>query len=178
MALITRLSRLFNADMNAVLDQIEEPELLLKQAIREMEDTLTHNEKQIKLLELEHQQNSKKEQELKQTLTDLEKQISLCFKSKKDDLAKVLIRRKLELEQLIAALLRKTSSSEDTIVQLKTQLTEQQSQLSSMQQKAEIFSQNTGDDAANSTWDKQTFSVHDEDVEVAFLHEKQKWSES
>jgi phage shock protein A len=175
MALITRLSRLFNADMNAVLDQIEEPELLLKQAVREMEETLTHNEKQIKLLELENQQNNKKEQDLKQTLADLEKQIALCFKSKKEDLAKVLIRRKLELEQLIAALLRKTSTSEDTVVQLTTQFTEQQSQLSSMKQKAEIFSQNTSNDAA---WDKQTFSVHDEDVEVAFLHEKQKWSES
>jgi len=175
MALITRLSRLFNADMNAVLDQIEEPELLLKQAVREMEETLTHNEKQIRLLELENQQNTKKEQDLKQTLADLEKQIALCFKSKKEELAKVLIRRKLELEQLIAALLRKTSTSEDTIVQLKTQFTEQQSQLSSMKQKAEIFSQNTSNDSA---WDKQTFSVHDEDVEVAFLHEKQKWSES
>jgi len=175
MALITRLSRLFNADMNAVLDQIEEPELLLKQAVREMEETLTHNEKQIRLLELENQQYTKKEQDLKQTLADLEKQIALCFKSKKEELAKVLIRRKLELEQLIAALLRKTSTSEDTIVQLKTQFTEQQSQLSSMKQKAEIFSQNTSNDSA---WDKQTFSVHDEDVEVAFLHEKQKWSES
>jgi len=178
MALISRLSRLFNADMNAVLDQIEEPELLLNQAIREMEEMLIHNEKQIKLLELEHQQNSKKEQELKQTLADLEKQISLCFKSKKDELAKVLIRRKLEIEQLLTALLRKKSSSDDSIVQLKTQLTEQQSQLNSMKQKAEIFSQNPSDDAANSTWDKQTFSVQDEDVEVAFLHEKQKWSES
>jgi len=178
MALISRLSRLFNADMNAVLDQIEEPELLLNQAIREMEDTLVHNEKQIKLLELEHQKNSTKEQELKQTLADLEKQISLCFKSKKDELAKVLIRRKLEIEQLLTALLRKKSSSDDSIVQLKTQLTEQQSQLNSMKQKAEIFSQNPSDDAANSTWDKQTFSVQDEDVEVAFLHEKQKCSES
>jgi phage shock protein A len=178
MALISRLSRLFNADMNAVIDQIEEPELLLNQAIREMEDTLVHNEKQIKLLELEHQKNSSKEQELKQTLADLEKQIALCFKSKKDDLAKVLIRRKLEIDQFLAILFRKKSSSEDAIVQLKKQLSEQQSQLNNMKQKAEIFSQTTSNDASNSTWDKQTFSVQDEDVEVAFLHEKQKWSES
>ena len=38
MALINRVSRLFKADFNAVLDQIEEPEQLLKQAIRDMED--------------------------------------------------------------------------------------------------------------------------------------------
>jgi phage shock protein A len=33
MALINRISRLFKADFHAVLDQIEEPEGLLKQAI-------------------------------------------------------------------------------------------------------------------------------------------------
>jgi phage shock protein A len=178
MALITRLSRLFNADMNAVLDQIEEPDLLLKQAIREMEDTLAHDERQIKLLALEQQQHNQKQQELKQSLTDIDQQIALCFKSKKDDLARVLIKRKLEIEQLVAALTRKSSSSNGSLAQLKSQLKEHQSQLISMKQKAEIFSQNTSDNAANSAWDNHTFSVQDEDVEVAFLHEKQKWSES
>jgi len=40
MALINRISRLFKADFHAVLDHIEEPEALLKQAIRDMEDDL------------------------------------------------------------------------------------------------------------------------------------------
>jgi len=33
MALITRVSRLFRADVNAVLDHLEEPALLLHQAV-------------------------------------------------------------------------------------------------------------------------------------------------
>ena len=53
MALITRLSRLFQADMHAVLDKIEEPELLLKQAIREMEESITTDERQIRCWEYE-----------------------------------------------------------------------------------------------------------------------------
>ena len=36
MALINRMSRLFTADIHAVLDRIEEPNVLLKHAIREM----------------------------------------------------------------------------------------------------------------------------------------------
>ena len=64
MTLITRLSRLFHADVNAVIDQLEEPELLLKQAIREMEETLNNDERQLKLLNLEQQQHHKKQQEL------------------------------------------------------------------------------------------------------------------
>jgi phage shock protein A len=36
MALITRVSRLFRADVNAVLDRIEEPASLLRQAVLDM----------------------------------------------------------------------------------------------------------------------------------------------
>ena len=44
MTLITRLSRLFRADFHAVLDRIEEPETLLRQAIREMEEEIACQE--------------------------------------------------------------------------------------------------------------------------------------
>ncbi len=40
MALVTRLTRLFQADFHAVLDRIEEPELQLRQAVREMQFAL------------------------------------------------------------------------------------------------------------------------------------------
>ncbi|OUR64307.1 hypothetical protein A9Q79_07670 [Methylophaga sp. 42_25_T18] len=178
MALITRLSRLFHADVNAVLDQLEEPELLLKQAIREMEESLNHDERQIKLLDIEQQQHNQKQQELTQTLTNLEQQIALCFKSSKDDLAKVLIRRKLEVEQYQAALVRKLSKAEEDLSQLKSQLQEQQSQLSSMKQKSDIFGQTSNAQTASYSWDSPSFYIQDEDVEVAFLHEQQKWSAS
>ena len=49
MALINRISRLFKADFHAVLDQIEEPEALLKQAIRDMEDDVVNTEQRIGL---------------------------------------------------------------------------------------------------------------------------------
>lgn len=178
MALITRLSRLFHADVNAVLDQLEEPELLLKQSIREMEESLNKSERQLKLLDLEQQQHEKKQQELTQSLTNLEQQIELCFKSGKDELAKILIRRKLEIEQYQSVIARKLTNTEDAVTQLKSQLQEQQSQLSSMKQKAEIFSQTDADRSTNKTWDSHSFSIQDEDVEVAFLHEQQKWSAS
>ncbi|MEE8161016.1 MAG: PspA/IM30 family protein [Acidobacteriota bacterium] len=40
MAITNRIRRLFHADVNAVLDIIEEPEAILKQAIREMQEAL------------------------------------------------------------------------------------------------------------------------------------------
>ena len=50
MALVTRLSRLFQADFHAVLDQIEEPDLQLRQAVREMQIALDHDLQRQQLL--------------------------------------------------------------------------------------------------------------------------------
>ena len=50
MVLISRISRLFRADLHAVLDRIEEPEALLRQAIREMEELLAQDEQRSRLV--------------------------------------------------------------------------------------------------------------------------------
>lgn len=176
MALITRLSRLFHADMNAVLDQIEEPELLLKQAIREMEETLIRNEQQIKLLDLEQKKLSNKEDDIAELLLDVDEQLKVCFESDKDDLAHVLIKKKLETTQYIKSITGKLANSIENSSQLKAQFKEHQSQLNSMKQKADIFEQENTIKTEN--WSNHSFSIQDEDVEVAFLHEKQKWSQS
>ncbi len=176
MALITRLSKLFQADMHAVLDKIEDPELLLKQAIREMEESIATDERQTRLWENEKQQLTNKHDQLAETLTDLEDKLSLCFKSNKDDLARSLIKRKLETQQTRLLLAEKTVALQEKITRLTKQLTEHQAQLASMKQKAEAF---LDENRVNSTnWENSPVGVRDEDVEVAFLYEKQKWSES
>ena len=40
MPLIDRFTRLVSADLHALIDRIEEPELLLRQAVRELDDEL------------------------------------------------------------------------------------------------------------------------------------------
>ena len=51
MALVTRLSRLFQADFHAVLDRIEEPDLQLRQAVREMQFALDQDQQRQQLLQ-------------------------------------------------------------------------------------------------------------------------------
>jgi phage shock protein A len=164
--------------MNAVLDQIEEPELLLKQAIREMEETLSNNERQIKLLDLEQQKLANKETDIKQSLTEMDEQLKVCFESGKDELARSLIKRKLETSQYLKSLMAKITHSTESANQLKSQLKEHQSQLNSMKQKAVIFKHDSTINNHDEHWNIHSPSVQDEDVEVAFLHEKQKWSQS
>ncbi len=176
MALIARLSRLFQADMHAVLDKMEEPELLLKQAIREMAESIDTDERQIRLWASEKQQLANKNEQLAETLTDLEDKLSLCFKSNKDDLARSLLKRKLEAQQAKFLLAEKIATLEQKLTLLIKQLTEHQSQLAGMLQKADVFLDENREDS--SRWQYTPVAVNDEEVEVAFLYEKQKWSES
>ena len=44
MTLLTRISRLFRADFHALLDSLEEPDVLLRQALREMEEEMLRDE--------------------------------------------------------------------------------------------------------------------------------------
>ena len=101
MALITRISRLFKADFHAVLDQVEEPEMLLRQAIREMEDDLSEAELRQHYRRDEVDELQLRRDELEQPLGEIDEELDVCFDSGEDDLARDLIRRKLQTQRLL-----------------------------------------------------------------------------
>jgi phage shock protein A len=178
MALINRVTRLFRADLHAVLDRIEEPDVLLKQAIREMEEALGYNEQQAKVLNHELGQITLRYNELVQSLADLEQELDICFESGQDDLAKALIKRKLEAERFRKFLERKRETVQCNLDELNKRLDESHRQLDSMRQKAEVLAEEGRPLDKESQWNAPDFSVREEDVEVSFLREKQKRSRS
>src|SRR5690606_30311485 len=95
-ALINRMSRLITADFHAVLDRLEEPEALLRQAIREMEEELARNERKVTGLEHEQEGLIARREKLDATLRELDTELDLSFDSGNEALARRLIKRKLE----------------------------------------------------------------------------------
>ena len=178
MALINRLSRLFKADFHAVLDQIEEPEVLLKQAIRDMEDDLASTEKRIKVCTHTQVALKRRKGEVESSIADYDTQLDLCFDSDKDDLAKGLIRKKLEAERFLNRLNSKFESNEAYLGEQQKMLDENSATLESLRQKAELFAQratvqaNSGDVLDEVAWMARETSVDDNEVEIAFLREK------
>jgi phage shock protein A len=173
MALITRVSRLFRADLHAVLDHIEEPDILLRQAVREMEEDLARDEQRCKLLRHEHGRLAARLDETAQALAAIGEELDVCFTSGKDDLARALIRRRLEAQRFGKFLAAKRDELDAAIEALQTRIDAHRRELDAMRQKAELFS---ADDAARQPgdmWQAPDFSVRDEDVEVAFLREQQ-----
>ena len=178
MALINRVSRLFKADFHAVLDQIEEPEQLLKQAIREMEDDLAASEQRIKLCAHDTEALSVRKSELENALAEIDEQLDLCFESEKDDLAKNLIRKKLEAARLLQRLSAKHAANEKYLADQGAILDENRTTLEGLRQKAELFAQRSPVHSSGSSefddiaWMAREMTVGDDEVEVAFLREK------
>ena len=173
MALITRVSRLFQADFHAVLDRIEEPEVLLRQAVREMEEELAQDEQRCKMLQHEQGQLTARETDLEQSLQEIEGQLDVCFDSDNDELARTAIRRKLETQRFCKGLARKRLTLQETLDDLNTRLGENRARLESMRQKAELLAEESTCTRPVDNWNLPEVTVRDEDVEVAFLREKQ-----
>lgn len=178
MALVNRISRLFKADFNAVLDQIEEPEALLKQAIRDMEDDLANTEQRINLCEHDQEALTQRRDEMNSAVAEYEVQLDLCFESGKDDLAKNIIRKKLETGRLLKRLDTKHAANAKTLNAQRATLEQNSTTLDSLRQKAELFAQRTpthteGDSEFDDiAWMSREMSVGDDEVEIAYLREQ------
>lgn len=173
MALINRMTRLFRADMHAVLDRIEEPEVLLRQFLREMEDDLAHDEQNHKRLMRELGLLEARLRELEQAQADLASELDLCFDAGKEDLARSLVKRRLEMQRQDKLLLRKRTDLEETASALKTRIDHNAARLAAMRQKAELLASESGLDR-DEAWSPAEYAVRDEEIEVALLREKQK----
>ncbi len=168
MALITRVTQLFTADVHAVLDRIEEPEVVLKQAIREMAEEVAGGEQRLRWLAAEQQQLEQSLNGSDDAIAALDSELDLCFEAGEEDLARSLVKRKLVAEQQ-----HKQVSQQLDVIQrdhdvLEATLAEQGQQLADMQQKADLLidTPSVGYAAMSDP------GISQDAVDVAFLKEK------
>jgi len=183
MALINRVSRLFKADFHAVLDQIEEPEQLLRQAIRDMEDELVAAEQRIAICAHDQEALGVRRNERQSAIAELNDQLDLCFESDKDDLAKALIRKKLEAERILKKLVSRCDANERYLDEQRKLFEENRASLESLRQKAELVSHRpsasgSGSDFDDIGWMSRELSIGEDEIEIAYLREKAERSES
>ncbi len=169
MPMINRLTRLFRADMHAVLDGIEEPDLLLRQALREMDEALSDASRK---LELNRQQRAalvRRQQEISSTLVKVDEELELCLNADNEVLARVLLRRRLEGERMAAHMQRQTSRLDADIEKAQQALEQQRAQFDQLRAQAQMQSPTTDADVGAGPWSAEQFSVSDADVELALL---------
>jgi phage shock protein A len=170
MALITRMTRLFTADLHAVLDRLEEPDVLLKQALREMEDDVALREQRVRYLEHDRRESTQRAEGLERDLVQLAQQLDVCFASAAEGLARTLLKRKLELQQLIKRLHARADAAASVLGDETARLEEDRQDFEALRQKAEQLL----DEESSPLGRPSPYQPHvtDADVEVALLEEK------
>jgi len=177
MALVKRISRLFGADLNAVLNRLEDPEALLALAIQEMEEALQGERKSVALLRHERDTIRSRSERLAANNSEIDAQLDVCFEAADEQLAKSMTRRKLQCAKLLENLAGKLHDTEAALSERMARLEQNEVRLAEMRQQAELVSgeENRGggqfDDAIE-------FVVTADDVEVAYLREKRQRSGS
>lgn len=176
MPVINRIARLFSADLNAVLDQIEEPAQTLRQAVRDMGDALAAGERREKALTASQQALARRTADIADRIAALDEELDLCFGRGKPELARSLVRRKLECQQLAAHI---ASQEKENAARLDAQRganAEQRDALERLRQKAALFADREGTRVEASPigagWPAGGIRIDDDAVEVALLREQ------
>lgn len=173
MALITRLSRLFQADFHAVLDRIEEPDIQLKQAIREMQFELQQTEQRRALLQHEAEQLVTLATDCKNQIVAFDEELDICFAAKKEDLARDLVRRKLETNHQLQSTEKQITTIQSSTRKLTASIDEYRQQLENMKQKLELLVTDNDGQPLHHHLTGVAAGIRAEDIEIALLREKQ-----
>ncbi|MBN1379959.1 MAG: PspA/IM30 family protein [Gammaproteobacteria bacterium] len=176
MTIVNRLSRLLQADLHAVLDSIEEPYAVLKQAVREMEEELARSTQRVKSLGNECESLLQRETEIEQSIARIDEELGICFEAENESLARPLIKRKLELQRFLKSISKKRETTQKQHTEVQAQLEENRTRFESMRQKSEILAEEYASNSKRHdddfTWTAPDLMVADDEVEVALLREK------
>lgn len=171
MALITRLARLWRADINALLDRLEAPDLVLAQAVREMEQALDGERRRLAHHTRELDRLGAQEAACSETLGQAASALEDCLAEGREDLARPLIRRRLEGEREQRRLGLRRAELEAESERTRRRIAERESQLVDLRARAAPYP------GAAADLDEDPISVcvspiRDEDVEIHLLRAK------
>lgn len=133
MTILARILRQCKADLHGVMDQIEDKGLLLKQHLREMECALQEKQGRQSLLNLQCRQITRDFCRQKEALKQLVKELDIAVNKDKDDIAKILIRKRRSLQTCCDALQRRLGLAEEEFMHLNEIISKQQLQYQELQ---------------------------------------------
>ncbi|MGB9443130.1 MAG: PspA/IM30 family protein [Desulfobacterales bacterium] len=100
MAILARIVKIFEADIHAVMDQLEDRGLLLKQHLRDMEEALHRKEAKLRKMTSRYHQGQKDLAGYNHQWEALDHDLTVSVRKNKDDIARMIIRKMKPLENL------------------------------------------------------------------------------
>ncbi|NLT65468.1 MAG: hypothetical protein GXX84_02555, partial [Acidobacteria bacterium] len=122
MKILARMSRLISANINHLLDQAEDPEVMVKEIIRNMEESIIELRRETVKAVASQKQLQKQIQTARELIADLEEKARLVLKKNDEELARRVLAKKLHTEKTVGTLEVELKSATEIANQLKNDL--------------------------------------------------------
>jgi phage shock protein A len=178
MTILLRIFRLFKADIHGVMDQIEDQGLLLKQHLRDMEDSLAHKEAKLKqMCFARNQARQDYEKGIKES-SNLEQDLEVAIRKDRDDIARMLIKKLKPLSHIQSERCSHIDRLNHEIEQFKEDFEHQRLQYEQLRQQAVDFFHRTEKLSEDHSWPPMqagsgTYDLSDEEVDLELLQRKE-----
>ena len=172
MTLLTRIGRLLRADLNAVLDGLEEPAAVLRQSLCDMQQALARGAEEearlareaqrlAGLVETAHAQDARSAEDL-----------ALCLDADQDEVARTAMRRRLEAAARLAAVMRERDAQQAQWEACAARLAAQRERLAELEARAALVPGETASEEGPVTWPNAERAITEADITLALHAER------
>ena len=139
MALLERVATLIRANLNDLIDKAENPEILIKQVILDMENQLLQVKTQVAIAIADQHLLEKKQKENEEKIADWNRKAEMAVGKKHDDLARADIERSLHHQQMTENFSQQVADQKLQVETLKTALNKLQQKLEEARSRCDLL---------------------------------------
>lgn len=129
MGIFSRMSDIINSNINALLDQAEDPEKMIRLIIQEMEDTLVEVRTSSARVLADRKAAARRVEQLRGDADGWERKARLAISKGREDLARAALQEKRTIEEELAAVEAELAATDDHIEQLNDEIGKLQNKL-------------------------------------------------
>jgi phage shock protein A len=130
MGIFSRMTDIINSNINAMLDQAEDPEKMIRLIIQEMEDTLVEVRSSSARVLADRKTAARRLEQVRQEAARWEDKAKLAISKDREDLARAALQEKRAIEEEVAAVEGELQATDEHIEQLGGEIAKLQQKLS------------------------------------------------
>jgi phage shock protein A len=139
MALLERVATLIRANLNELIDKAENPEVMIKQVILDMQNQLLQVKTQVAIAIADQHVLEKKQKENEEKAVDWTRRAEMAVDKKEDDLARAALERSVGYHSLADSFRQQVADQKLQVEDLKTALLKLEQKLAEAQAKSDLL---------------------------------------
>lgn len=129
MGIFSRMTDIINSNINAILDQAEDPQKMIRLIIQEMEDTLVEVRSSSARVLAERKAAERRRRQVRDDIQSWEEKARLAVSKGREDLARAALQEKRIIEEELAAIEGELAATDEHIEQLNNEIGQLQQKL-------------------------------------------------